>query len=73
MENQITCPRCGKTIPNNPVIDSAVNKEMLGSTFVTCECGHTITFWAITAQLRDQKTLGRRIKNWFQKFTKHRV
>jgi hypothetical protein len=72
MENKIICPECGKTIPNNPVIDSAVNKENLGSTFVTCECGETITYWAIIAQLRDQNTFGRRFKNWLQKVTRSR-
>jgi hypothetical protein len=72
MENQITCPNCNRTISNNPVIDSAVMGEDKGSTFLTCECGEKITFWAITAQLRDQKKLGRRFQNWFHNLTSAR-
>jgi hypothetical protein len=67
MENQITCPHCKRTISNNPVIESAAKGEDKGSTFFICECGEKITFWAITAQLRDQKKLGRRFQNWFHK------
>jgi RNase P subunit RPR2 len=70
MENQIICPHCKRTISNNSVLDSAVNKENLGSTFITCECGERITYWAITAQLRDQKKPGRRIQNWLHNIFK---
>jgi uncharacterized radical SAM superfamily Fe-S cluster-containing enzyme len=71
MENQIQiiCPHCKRTQPDSPVIDSAVRGEFHGSTFITCECGETITFWAITAQLRKQNTLGKRIKKWFHNFS----
>ena len=65
MEHRITCPICRRTISNDPVIESAAKGENLGSTFVTCECGNRITFWQITAQLRDQKKLGGRIKQLF--------
>ena len=68
MENHITCPHCKKMISNDPVIESAVKGENLGSTFIICDCGEKITFWAITAQLRDQKKLGRRIQNLFHSF-----
>jgi hypothetical protein len=70
MENQIKCPKCGRMISNNPVVDSAANNENQGSTFVICECGERITFWAITAQLRGQKTLGSKIQNWFHNKSK---
>jgi RNase P subunit RPR2 len=70
METQIICPNCKRTIMNNPVIDSAVKGENLGSTFVICECGERVTFWAITAQLRDQKKVGRRLQNWFHNLSK---
>ena len=70
MENQITCPNCKTTIANNPVVDSAAKGENLGSTFVICDCGEKITFWAITAQLRDQKKPVARILNWFRSFSK---
>jgi RNase P subunit RPR2 len=72
MENQITCPKCGKVITNKPVVESAVNKENLGSTFVVCDCGEKITFWAISAQLREQKTLGYKIKKWLRSLSKNR-
>ncbi len=72
MENQITCPNCKRTISNNPVIDSAAKGEdhTMGSEFVICECGERISFWAITAQLRDQRTFGRKIQNWFHALSK---
>jgi len=66
MENQITCPDCRRTISNNPIIDSAAKGEdhALGSEFVICECGERISFWAITAQLREQKKPVERFRNW---------
>jgi hypothetical protein len=72
MENQIVCPDCKRTISNNPVIDSAAKGEdhTMGSEYVTCECGERISFWAITAQLRDQKKPVARILHWFQSFSK---
>jgi hypothetical protein len=60
-------------ISNNPVIDSAAIGEDKGDTFLTCECGEKITFWAITAQLREQKKSVARIKNWFHKRALARV
>ncbi len=66
MENYIVCPHCKKTISNNPVVDSAVKGEDRGSTFVTCDCGEKITFWAITAQLRNQKKPVAKILKWFR-------
>jgi hypothetical protein len=65
MENQITCPHCNRTISNNPVADSTAKGEDKGSTFIICESGEKITFWAITAQLRDQKSLWRESKIGF--------
>jgi hypothetical protein len=62
----ITCPTCGKLISDNPLVDSAASGEGRGSDFYICECGQRITFWAATAQLRDQKKLGRRVSNWFR-------
>lgn len=73
MENQITCPECKRTIANNPVIDAAARGEdhKMGSEFVICECGERISFWAITAQLRDQKTAASRIMQWFRSFSRN--
>jgi hypothetical protein len=70
MENQITCPHCKKTIANDPLIESAAKGEDLGSSFITCECGEKITFWAITAQLRDQRKPVARIQHWIHSFSK---
>jgi RNase P subunit RPR2 len=70
MENQITCPHCKKTIINHPVIESAVKGEDRGLTFINCDCGEKITFWAITAQLREQKKPVARILNWIRSFAK---
>jgi hypothetical protein len=67
MENQITCPRCKKMIANHPVINAAAKSEGTGSDFITCECGERITYWAITAQLREQKTFSSKVQNWLQK------
>jgi hypothetical protein len=66
MENQITCPHCKKTISNNSLIDAAANGEGQGSQFILCDCGEKLSYWAITAQLREQKTVGWKILNWFR-------
>ncbi len=72
MENQIICPACKRTITNDPVIDSAANGEdhRMGSQFVTCVCGERISFWAITAQLRDQRKPAAKLLNWFRNLSK---
>lgn len=72
MENQIICPRCKKTITNDPLIDQAIKGEGASSSFLTCECGERITYWAITAQLRGQKGFLKRIQGWLQTFSKGR-
>lgn len=72
MENQITCPACKRTISNNPVVASAARGEehTMGSEYVICECGERISFWAITAQLRDQKKPVERFRNWVNSLSK---
>jgi len=72
MENQITCPQCKRTITNNEVVNSAARGEdhRMGSQFVICECGERISFWAITAQLRDQKKPTQKLRNWIRGFSK---
>ena len=68
MENQptITCPHCGKTYTDDPLIAAAVTGEGDASQFIMCECGERITFWGITAQLREQNTFSQRLRDWFQ-------
>jgi hypothetical protein len=66
MENQIVCPHCKKTIANNSVIDDAAKGTGSDTQSIRCDCGEKITYWQITAQLRDQKTLGRRLQNWIR-------
>ena len=73
MGNQITCPHCGRTISDNPLVDSAATGEGQSTDSYTCECGERISFWAATAQLRDQKKLSRRILNWFRGLSKGRA
>ena len=73
MGNQITCPHCGRIISDNVLVDSAATGEGQSTDSYVCECGERITFWAATAQLREQKTLGRRILNWFRGFFKGRA
>jgi hypothetical protein len=65
MEYYVICPECKRTI-HDPLIEKAAKEENLGSESVTCECGHKISFWAISAQLRKQKTLGFKIISLFQ-------
>lgn len=72
MENQITCPACKRTITNNPVVASAARGEdhAMGSEFVVCECGERISFWAIAAQLREQKKPAARFLDWVHSLSK---
>ena len=70
MENYIICPNCKKTISNDPIIDAAARKESSENRAIICDCGKRITYWAITAQLRKQKTSGRRLQNWIRNFFK---
>ena len=64
MENQIVCPHCTKVISNNPIIEEASKGVGSDTQFIICDCGERISYWQITAQLRDQKTVSRRFKNW---------
>ena len=73
MENQIVCPNCKKTISNHPLINAAVKGEGLGSESINCDCGEKITYWQITAQLRDQKTISRRFQTWVRNFSHSRT
>jgi hypothetical protein len=72
MEYQIVCPACKRTITNNAVVDSAARGEdhTMGSEYVICACGERISFWAITAQLREQKKPAAKFLNWFRSFSK---
>jgi hypothetical protein len=69
MENQIVCPHCKKTISNNSVIDDAAKGTGSDTQSILCDCGEKITYWQITAQLRDQKRIGRRLQNWIRTFS----
>lgn len=72
MLNQITCPKCKRTITNNSIIEDAAKGEGSNKRSITCDCGESITYWQITAQLREQKKLGRRIRKWFDGLFKDR-
>jgi len=73
MENQIVCPHCKKTITNNPIIDDAVKGEGSDTQFILCDCGEKITYWQITAQLRNQKKFGQRFQNWVRTLSHSRA
>jgi RNase P subunit RPR2 len=70
MGKKIVCPNCKKTISENPIIEEAAKGTGSDTQSITCECGERITYWRITAQLRDQKTMGFRFKNWIQHLTR---
>ena len=70
MENQIICPHCKKTISNNSIIDDAVKGTGSDTQSIICDCGERITYWQITAQLRDQKKSGKRFQNWLHNLSK---
>ena len=70
MENQITCPNCRKRILNNPLVGAAVKGEGAGSESFIHDCGEKITYWQITAQLRDQKKLMAKFRGWLHSFSK---
>lgn len=66
MEKQMVCPNCGKVLTNNSMIEEAARGEGSDTQSMNCECGERITYWNITAQMRDQKTFGSRFRNWLQ-------
>ncbi len=72
MGNEIVCPHCKKTITNHQVIDEAGKGEGSDTQSLMCDCGERITYWQITAQLRDQKKMGRRFQNWVRGLSQSR-
>ncbi|PKN87113.1 MAG: hypothetical protein CVU46_05525 [Chloroflexi bacterium HGW-Chloroflexi-8] len=66
MENHITCPNCKKIISNLPIIQDAANGSGSDDQSIVCECGERITYWQVTALLREQKSAGNRFKNWIR-------
>ena len=66
MENYITCPHCNKTISGEALIEDAANKTGPSARALACDCGERISFWQITAQLRDQKKFRFRFRQWLQ-------
>lgn len=70
MENQITCPKCQRKIADKSIINDAAKGWGSATQVLVCECGESITYWQITAQLRDQKTLMARILSWLRGFSK---
>jgi hypothetical protein len=69
MERYVTCPRCKKTISNDPLIDEAAARAGSASRSITCDCGERISYWAITTQLREQRTLRQRIQERWRSFS----
>jgi hypothetical protein len=73
MDNHIVCPHCKKKISNNPIIDDAAKGEGSDAQSYICDCGERITYWQITAQLRDQRAISRRFQNWVRTLSHNRV
>lgn len=73
MENQIVCPHCKRTISNNSIIDDAAKRTGSDTQSLICECGEKITYWQITAQLRDQKKIGWKFQNWVRTLAHNRA
>jgi hypothetical protein len=69
METKIVCPNCSKAIVDNAIVNDAAKGEGSDTQSLICECGERITYWQITAQLRDQKTFGQKFQTWFRAFT----
>ncbi len=70
MVNQIVCSHCKKTITNNSVIEDAAKGTGKDTQSIVCDCGERITYWQITAQLRNQQKIGSRFQNWIQSLSK---
>lgn len=63
----IKCQHCGKVVAADaPLIALARSGKGKSSQFITCECGEKITFWNITAQLREQNKPWHKLIVWFQ-------
>lgn len=69
MANQIICPKCGTTISNLKVIDEAAAGSGSSMQVITCDCGERITYWQITALLREQKRISYKIVRWIKSFS----
>jgi hypothetical protein len=70
MGAQIVCPNCKKVFSDNPVIEDASKGEGSAQQFITCDCGERITYWQITAQIREQNSISRRFKKWIQSLSR---
>lgn len=61
----IKCPRCGRLVAqDDPLIAQARSGEGDSSQYIECECGAKVTFWSITAQIREQNTRWYQFKHW---------
>lgn len=66
MDHMITCPNCQRKITGDPIIEDAANGSGSDNRFIICECGERLSYWQITALLRNQKKAGTKIHGWFQ-------
>lgn len=66
METEITCPHCQRKISGKPVIEEAAKGIGSDTQFLICECGERISYWQITALLRNQKTTVMKAQTFFQ-------
>ena len=70
MENQIICPSCHRKISGKSIIDDAAKGKGSDTQSLICECGERITYWQITAQVREQNTPLAKILKWFRRLPK---
>lgn len=64
MEEHIVCPNCNRVITNKSIISEAAKGEGSAEQSLTCDCGERLSYWQITAQLRNQKTTVNKLKTW---------
>jgi hypothetical protein len=69
MGNYIACPNCNKTIANQSIIEDAAKGEGSHTQSIVCDCGEKLSYWKVTALLREQKTISRRFQNWVHSVT----
>jgi hypothetical protein len=70
----IKCKQCGKVVAaDEPLIALARSGQGDSSQFITCECGEKITFWGITAQIREQNKPWYKFIHWVQRMFNKQV
>lgn len=72
MNNQITCPKCKRTILISDAISAEAKGEGVFSRKLICECGEKISYWGIATQLHKHKRMIWKIQNWIRSLSHSR-